>query len=83
MDGGISERRPKAKSKPSYYGRKLSSSSTGRIPVVLVTVGFYLVTNTMNLYTRYAVITSLSSQEIEAPNIVLYWSSPFQVRETD
>jgi hypothetical protein len=51
MYGGISERRPKAKSKPSYYGRKVYSYSGGRIPVVLVTVGFYLVTNTMNLNT--------------------------------
>jgi hypothetical protein len=71
MEGGISELRPKAKSKPSYYGRKVSSCSGERIPVVLVTVGFYLVTNTMNLYTMKAVITSLSIQDIEAPNIVL------------
>ena len=41
MDGGISERRPKAKSKPYYYGLKVYSYTGGRIPAVLVTVGFY------------------------------------------
>jgi hypothetical protein len=53
------------------------------MPVVLVTEAFCLVTNTMNLYTKKDVMKILKIQETEAPNIVLYSSSPFQVRLTD